>query len=97
MNRYKNNKRKLDKSGKIVFGTTYYPEISLTNSDTIMETRVGERLDNLAFSFYKDPSLWWIIAKANGIRGKIALKPGTIIRIPANVTKVLADFKKLNT
>ena len=97
MNRYKNNRRKIDKSGKRVYGTTYYPEIPLHNSDTLYQTTVNDRLDNLAFSFYEDSSLWWVIAKANGIKGKMVLESGTVIRIPGNVSKVIHDFKKLNT
>ena len=61
------------------------------------QTTVNDRLDNLAFSFYEDSSLWWIIAKANGIKGKTVLDPGIMIRIPGNVSKVIEDFKKLNS
>jgi|TARA_R100000030_G_scaffold60430_1_gene45605 hypothetical protein len=97
MNRYKNNKRRIDKNGVRVFTSTYYPEIPLNNSDTLYQTTVNDRLDNLAFSFYEDSSLWWIIAKANGIKGKTVLDPGIMIRIPGNVSKVIEDFKKLNS
>jgi nucleoid-associated protein YgaU len=96
MNRYGNTKRKLNKSGQRVYATTYYPEIPLHDSDTLFQVRTGDRIDNLAFTFYEDSSLWWIIAKANGIRGKVALESGTVIRIPGNVTKVINDFQKIN-
>ena len=50
------------------------------------------RLDLLAYNYYGDRKLWWVIAKANGIRGKIALKAGQILRIPGNITKIIDDF-----
>jgi len=40
--------------------------------------------------------LWWIIAKANGINGKVALDPSIEIRIPQNVTDILDKFTQLN-
>ena len=96
MQRYGTTRRKNDKSGKIVYGTTYYPEIPLHNDDRLYRTVVGDRLDNIAFSFYEDVTFWWIIAKANGIRGKMALEPGTLIRIPGNVSQILGKFRNLN-
>jgi len=40
--------------------------------------------------------MWWIIAKANGIKGKTALEPGNILRIPGNVTSIIQKFRELN-
>ena len=96
MRRYLNTKIRIDKSGLRVYGTTYYPEIPLDNADSLLRTTIGDRLDNLAFSFYEDPSLWWVIAKANGIRGKMVLEPGTLIRIPGNIARTIQKFKQLN-
>jgi nucleoid-associated protein YgaU len=43
----------------------------------------GDRLDNLAYRYYKDATLWWFIANANPeIFYPEDLKPGQIIRIP---------------
>jgi hypothetical protein len=96
MKRYMTTKKKSDKDGKTVYGTTYYPEIPLKNDDRIYRTTTGDRLDNLAHTFYQDVSLWWIIAKANGIRGIMALKPGTLVRIPGNVSEIIGKFKNIN-
>ena len=35
MRRYGTTRKKVDKSGKRVFGTTYYPQIPLANSDRL--------------------------------------------------------------
>ena len=55
------------------------------------------RLQNaLSFNYYGDTTLWWIIAKANGIKGKVALNPETILRIPGNISQIKEKFKNLN-
>ena len=96
MKRYATTRQKLDKSGIRVYSSTYYPEIPLENSDEFIMVKDGTRIDNLAFQRYGDPSLWWIIAKANGIKGKIALEPATDLRIPGNISTIIENFRKLN-
>ena len=96
MKRYDNNKIKIDKDGRRVYTTTYYPPIPLTNSDQYIQTKVGTRLDNLAQVYYGDSTLWWVIAKANGIKGFTSLKSNTKLRIPSNISEILEKFKQLN-
>ena len=76
-----------------------YPTIQPTSSDLYIVTSIGDRLDLLAYQFYKDTRLWWIIANANvGIirRDSFALKPGIEIRIPYNIEDILSDFEEIN-
>ena len=96
MNRYEKTKFKFDKPGLRVYTTTYYPEIPIENSDTIIITKLGDRLDNLAYKYYGDTTLWWIIAKANGIRGKVGLSPSTALRIPGDIRGILERFDDIN-
>ena len=96
MKRYENNKIKTYKDGKRVYTTTYYQSIPLSNTDQFIQTKDGTRLDTIAQEFYGDISLWWIIAKANGIRGFTSLKSGIKLRIPSNVSDILEKFKNLN-
>ena len=96
MNRYENTKKKIDKDGKIVYSTTYYPTIPVEDTDIFIRTVLGARIEILAHQYYGDVSLCWIIAKANGIRGQVAFKPGTLLRIPGNISKILGNFRKLN-
>ena len=96
MRRYGTTRKKVDKSGKRVFGTTYYPQIPLDNSDRLYTTIDGETIENIAFTFYEDVTLWWVIAKANGFKGKVTFKSGEVIRIPGNVSSIVAKFKELN-
>jgi nucleoid-associated protein YgaU len=50
----------------------------------------------LAFKFYDNPSYWWILALANGIKGTMYVQPGTRIRIPESVNEVINDHRKIN-
>ena len=43
----------------------------------------GDRIDNLALTYFSYPERWWIIAEFNPkIDDWFNIKPGTIIRIP---------------
>ena len=94
--RYSNTKIKRDKSGIRAYNTTYYPDIPIRNEDQFIYPHFGQRLDTLAYTFYGDSTLWWVIAKANGIRGKLNTPQDTEIRIPGNLPQVLEDFDNLN-
>jgi hypothetical protein len=48
----------------------------------------GERLDYLAGINYGDSGLWWVIAAASGIGYALQVPPGTLLRIPDNISEV---------
>lgn len=76
-----------------------YPDIPLSENDVYLYTIRGDRLDNLAYQFYKDPSLWWILSVANPDLPNDSLYPtiGYQLRIPTNVYDILNDYKRLNS
>jgi len=76
----------------------FYPNIPLSESDVYVITTVGDRLDSIAFSYYRDSTLWWIIAAANNNATKGALypEPGTQLRIPTDINRVLNQFNQFN-
>ena len=96
MKRYSTTRRKLDKSGVEVYRTTYYPQIPISDNDKFVRPVDGDRLDTLAYRYYGDITLWWVIAKANGIKGKAALSVDEILRIPGNITRILENFRRIN-
>tara|TARA_R100001377_G_C3162775_1_gene100259 strand:+ start:369 stop:668 length:300 start_codon:yes stop_codon:yes gene_type:complete len=96
MRRYSTTRTKRDKSGVSVYRTTLYPEMPIENGDQFIHSTVGDRIDSLASKYYGDTTLWWIIAKANGIKGKIAIPPATLLRIPSDVEKIVQRFIELN-
>jgi len=97
MKRYATTPKKIDKSGVIVYGTTYYPQIPLEDSDKFVFSKDGDRLDTLAYRYYGDTTLWWVIAKANGLKGKPALSSDEMIRIPGDIVNIIEKFVNINT
>jgi nucleoid-associated protein YgaU len=49
----------------------------------------GDNLPNISWKFYQTTTLWWIIARVNGIVDPLSIKSGDILRIP--------DFNSINT
>ena len=96
MKRYETTPIKTDNSGIRVYSTTYYPDIPLDDSDEFISVIDGDRVDLVANRYYGDVSLWWVIAKANGIKGKAALTPGDVLRIPGNINRIIENFNDLN-
>ena len=99
MSRYRNTFIRKDKNLNRYYTNTLYPEISPSLDDIYVQTQSGDRLDVLANDFYKDPSLWWIIMRANPDkirRDGLLVKPGIQIRIPVSIERILIAFEKLN-
>ena len=97
MGRYDDVPLRINKKGQRVLVSTLYPQIPLSDEDQFIYPLDGDRLDNLAFRYYGDASLWWIIAQANNLgKGRTILNPNFQIRIPGNQSKIIADFEKLN-
>ena len=97
MGRYDSTSITVNRKGERVRIPTLYPEIPLSDSDQFIFPKDGDRLDNIAFKYYGDASLWWIIAKANELgKGRTILNPNFQIRVPGNHTKIIADFNNLN-
>jgi hypothetical protein len=72
-----------------------YPNIPLRDDDVYVMTELGDRLDTLAFQYYEDPTLWWIIASANNIHdAPLGFPEATVLRIPLNYIAIVTDFTK---
>ena len=57
---------------------------------TTIELKEKQRLDHLAGAVYKDSSYWWVIAAASGMGWGLQVPPGTVIRIPTSLEKVMS-------
>jgi hypothetical protein len=91
--RYRNSETKKLYDGRTVYRPKIYPNIPFRDDDVYVATELGDRLDTLAYDFYQDSTLWWIIASANNIHGaKIAFEPGTVLRIPKNFIEIINNF-----
>lgn len=56
-----------------------------TSSVTEYQVKPGDTLQSIAAAVYGNPSLWFVIADANGLTGDETLKEGTTLRIPNTV------------
>jgi len=75
-----------------------YPDIPLSEDDIYLYTMRGDRLDNLAYQFYGDSTLWWILSVANPDLPNDSLYPtiGFQLRIPQNISDIINSFDNLN-
>jgi nucleoid-associated protein YgaU len=97
MIRSENNIILKDENGKRYYNTTFYPLINPKDSDIYVITTVGDRLDILASQYYKDPTLWWVIASANNLRrDSVFITPGTQLRIPTDIPGFENEFNSIN-
>lgn len=97
MNRYQNI-LVLSKGNIPYYKNVLYPNVPLSESDVYIITTVGDRLDSLAYSYYQDSTLWWVISMANNniTRGTLYPVPGTQLRIPTDINAVLEQFNRFN-
>lgn len=76
-------------TGKRRIGTISYPKLPFSNTDVYIYSRSGHRLDILAYDYYGDQTLWWVIAGANNLgKGSFNIPPGIRLRIPYPVDLV---------
>lgn len=96
--RYQNIQIVKSDTGTRYYSNNIYPEIPLSNNDNYVITVLGDRLDLMAFDFYGDTSLWWIIASANALPGdSLYLTPGMQLRIPVDIAAIVNEYKQVNT
>lgn len=98
-NRYKDIRRKKDpKTGFSYRIPVLYPKIEERDDDVLHRVIVGERLDLLAYRYYNDSGLWWIISRANGLDPSIiSPEVGIELNIPQNTGDILTRFQSLNS
>ena len=96
--RYNNNIINKLPSGKRYFKYKIYPPIPLSSNDEYIITTESDRLDNIAYSYYKDTQMWWVISVANNNinKGSLFVPAGTQLRIPTNLSEVLRLFNEIN-
>lgn len=93
-NRYKNITPFKRKDGTRVYKSKVYPNIPKSDTDIYVVSQTTDRLDTIAYQFYGDSTLWWIIAAANNIHdAPLGLKDGTILRIPENYLQIINEFE----
>jgi hypothetical protein len=87
VSRYCKYRQILDKSEAYIetFNETKIP-MSEQDKFHVVLTEQENRLDIIANIYYNDPSLFWVIALANELPDPFIVLPGTILRIPPNIS-----------
>ena len=97
MKRYNNIEEVKIDTGRKYRTNAIYPRLPETENDIYVITTAGDRYDTLAYQFYRDSSLWWIIATANNsTNGSLIPTVGQQLRIPADKALALKLFGQLN-
>ena len=96
MSRYNaKNRMKVDKQGRKSFISKILPRIEVDDKDHFIHRTDGVGLSALAKQYYNDETLWWVIAKANGVgkRGFGIDKNLKVVRIPHKdrLPKIVAE------
>jgi hypothetical protein len=98
MTRYDNNTILKTSNGTPYYKGKSYPNIPLSVNDVYVITTIGDRLDYMAYLYYRDSELWWVISAANNnaTKGSLFPAPGTQLRIPLDINNVLNQFNQFN-
>lgn len=91
MARYNSTPTEKDNNSKRKKAVTIFPVLPPTDADINITITSPDRLDKLAYTFYEDVTLWWVIAAANGLgKGSYIVPANTTLRIPSKNN--VADF-----
>lgn len=97
MKRYESTALKSRWDGKKVYFSTEYPKLEPAATDIIVISNEADYLDSLAFKYYSDPTLWWVIALANNLgKARMSVPAGLQLRIPTNINDILVNYNNLN-
>lgn len=71
------------------------PTIVPQPDDTSYQVQGTDRIDSLAYKFYGDPILWWVLALANDLELLPSdLQVGDVLRIPSQRYVLQVLFQK---
>lgn len=73
--------------GKRVYSSNKLPIIPIGDRDIYIVANETTTLDSLALKYYRDSTLWWVIARANGIGFGYSVEAGKQIRIPFSIER----------
>jgi len=75
------------------YKSNIYPVILRSIADIYLISNSGDRLDILAYKYYGDQTLWWIIATANSLgKSGMIVPPGLQLRIPTDIAQIQEDY-----
>lgn len=98
-NTFQKSSRLDEEKNQRVYDSLLDPEFIRSVNDIYVVCSFGERLDLLAFKYYGDATLWWVIAAANPDLRKdsLYLQPGVQVRIPITDENIYGKLRNYNT
>lgn len=77
---------------------------AMPDADTIFESvntqnhvwKSTDRMDKLAYIYYSNEDLWWVIAWFNKVPDEAQLLPGMVLLIPDNPEFIVSLFDSVN-
>ena len=83
------------------YGTANLRHPTYKETQTLDEVRYvwksNDSLTNLAYEFYNDPKLWWIIAWYNQTPTEHHIKEGQVVLIPTPLNKIISILKNTDS
>mgnify|MGYP001566277498 CR=1 FL=1 len=64
----------------------------ISNDDFFYTIKDKERIDQISRKFLSDGRYWWAICIVNNLSNPFQIKPGSIIRIPRDINKILSKL-----
>lgn len=97
MNRLKLVNKKIVE-GKPILKNLIYPIIKKESDDSYIISSASDRMDLLAKKYYGDDTLYWVIARCNGIRNSLYVTPGIQLCIPnkSRLPNIINTFVSIN-
>lgn len=96
--RYENIRIVKDAEGTRFYTNNFYPQTPPTEQDLYVITVEEDRYDLLAFQYYGDTTLWWVIPSANSLDCDSLYPPvGIQLRIPVDIVSIMTEYRKINT
>ena len=95
--RYDNIQLTKNVEGRRYYVNNFYPETLPTDQDLYIITVSEDRYDLLAYQYYGDQTLWWVIPSANSLDcDSLYPPPGIQLRIPVDITAFMTEYKNIN-
>jgi hypothetical protein len=94
--RYQHNRVFQDPlTGRRRIETMVFPRLPRREDDVYIYSTAGDRLDLMAYDYWGDATLWFVIAAINNVgNGSLAVAPGIQLRIPASPNEFLDALKE---
>ena len=86
--RKERNVKQIEQYNTPIMNNPSVPQRAATATDNHI-WKYGDRLYNLAYTYYGDTSFWWVIAWWNGYGTEADIRTGAVLRIPLDIAIAL--------